>query len=59
MLENNQFELYWDIEIWRDVETHVNRSDILRCDKEKDEVDITDVVVPLDHNLQSHMCTRK
>jgi ABC-type anion transport system duplicated permease subunit len=53
IIENQRFKLYWDREVRTDIRVSANRPDILLYDKEKKEVDLINIAVPLSHNIQN------
>jgi ABC-type anion transport system duplicated permease subunit len=56
--ENNIVKIYWDREIHTDVKINANRPDLILYSKEKSEVTITDVVIPLTSNIQKTYTTK-
>jgi hypothetical protein len=52
VIENNKVKKYWDREIHTDVKINVNRPDLILYNKEKSEVTIIDVAIPLTSNIQ-------
>jgi hypothetical protein len=53
VLENQIYKLYWDREVRTDIRVLPNRPDILLYDKDKKEVNLIDIAVPLSHNIQN------
>jgi hypothetical protein len=51
-------KIYWDREIHTDVKINANRPDLILYNKEKSEVTITDVAIPLTSNIQKTYTTK-
>jgi hypothetical protein len=58
VIENNEVKKYWDREIRTDVKINPNRPDLILYNKEKSEVTITEVVIPLTSNIQKTYTTK-
>jgi hypothetical protein len=58
MIENNKVKIYWDREIHTDVKINANRPDLILYNKEKSEVAILDVAIPLTSNIQKTYTTK-
>jgi ABC-type anion transport system duplicated permease subunit len=56
--KNNEVKIYWDREIRTDVKINANRPDLILYNKEKSEVTITDVAMPLTSNIQETYTTK-
>jgi hypothetical protein len=52
VIENNKVKIYWDREICTDVKINANRPDLILYNKQKSQVTITDVAIPLTSDIQ-------
>jgi hypothetical protein len=50
VIGNNKVKIYWDREVRTDVKINANRPDLILYNKQKSEVTITDVAIPLTSN---------
>jgi hypothetical protein len=58
MIDSNKVKIYWDREIHTDVKINANRPDLILYNKEKSEVTIIDVAIPLISNIQKTYTTK-
>jgi hypothetical protein len=58
VIENNKVKIYWYREICKDVKINANRPDLILYNKEKSEVTIIDVAIPLTSNIQNIYTTK-
>jgi hypothetical protein len=58
VIENNEVKMYWDREIRTAIKINANRPDLILYNKEKSEVAITDVAIPLTSNIQKTYATK-
>jgi hypothetical protein len=58
VIEYNKVKKYWDREICTDVKINANKPDLILYNKEKSEVAIIDIAIPLISNIQKIYATK-
>jgi hypothetical protein len=58
VIENNKVKIYWDREICTDVKINANRPDLILYNKQKSQVAIIDVAIPLTSDIQKTHTTK-
>jgi hypothetical protein len=58
VIQNNKVKISWDREIRTDVKINANRPDLILYNKQKSQVTITDVAIPLTSDIQKTYTTK-